>query len=177
MLPAPSGYGHVVDVVELFAALMDTTDPTMIVVTTAAGGERAGCLVGFSTQCSIDPSRYVVFLSNKNRTFRVASQGADMFVVHFLDRSDEVQDAIAELFGGETGDDIDKFERCRWRPYGDVPVLDGCPRWFAGRIVNRFEPGDHAGFVLEPLTVVVGDEPDHELGYQDAKSIDAGHDA
>jgi len=166
-----------VDVAERFAGLMDTTDPTMVIVTTANGGERAGCLVGFSTQCSIDPCRYVVFLSNKNRTFRVADGGADTLVVHFLDSTDPAQDAMAELFGGETGDDVDKFARCRWRPHGDVPVLDDCPRWFAGRVVGRWGPGDHVGFVLEPVTVAVEGEPRDELGYQDAKTIDAGHEA
>ena len=32
-------------------------DYPMIVVTVASGAERAGCLVGFSTKCSIDPAR------------------------------------------------------------------------------------------------------------------------
>lgn len=36
-------------------ALTAALDYPMFVVTVAAGGERAGCLVGFATQCSIDP--------------------------------------------------------------------------------------------------------------------------
>ncbi|WP_206328591.1 flavin reductase, partial [Streptomyces sp. Tu 4128] len=71
-------------------------DPDMCVVTAAAGGERAGCLVGFSSQCSIDPIRYVVWLSEVNRTYRVASS-ADVLAVHLLARD---QRGTAELFGG-----------------------------------------------------------------------------
>ena len=33
--------------------------------------------------------------------------------VHFV--PEEAED-LAELFGGETGDEVDKFERCAWRP-------------------------------------------------------------
>src|SRR4051794_41781759 len=51
--------------------LIDELDYPMFIVTVAAGGERAGCLVGFATQCSINPPRFLVCLSDKNRTFRV----------------------------------------------------------------------------------------------------------
>ncbi|MCQ4203690.1 hypothetical protein M4J06_001234 [Streptomyces coelicoflavus] len=51
---------------------LDPLDPGMCVVTAAAHGERAGCPVGFSSQCSIRPVPYVVWISDVNRTFRVA---------------------------------------------------------------------------------------------------------
>ena len=40
---------------------------------------------------------------------------------------------LAELFGGETGDEVDKFARCAWHegPEG-VPMLDGCANRFVG---------------------------------------------
>ena len=38
-----------------FDRLMADADPAMIVLTTAAAGERAGCLVGFHSQISIEP--------------------------------------------------------------------------------------------------------------------------
>ena len=38
-------------------------DAAMVVVTVAVGDERDGCLVGFHSQSSIDPRRYVVWLS------------------------------------------------------------------------------------------------------------------
>ena len=170
MLRGPSGYGACMD----FGRLMTTTDPTMVIVTTASGDDRSGCLVGFSTQCSIDPPRFVVFVSNKNHTYRVGAK-AETFAVHFLDAAKPAHDELAALFGGETGDEVDKFEKCQWHDVAGAPVLDACDRWFVGHVVDRFEPGDHQGVVLEPVEVVAGDSPTDELSYQDAKDIDPGH--
>src|SRR6266480_6066085 len=79
----------------------------MYVVTVSAGGERDGCLVGFATQCSIHPRRFLVCLSKKNRTYRLA-QAAAVLAVHLVG-DDEKE--LAELFGGETGDEVDKLSR------------------------------------------------------------------
>jgi flavin reductase (DIM6/NTAB) family NADH-FMN oxidoreductase RutF len=118
--------------------LVSELDYPMFIVTVAAAGERAGCLVGFATQCSIDPPRFLVCLSDKNMTYRVA-QGADAMIVHLVPRGAE---GLAELFGSQTGDAIDKFERCRWRtgPRG-IPVLEDCGNWFAGRVLDRMDAG------------------------------------
>jgi flavin reductase (DIM6/NTAB) family NADH-FMN oxidoreductase RutF len=45
---------------ETFTKIMGSLDYPMLVVTAAAAGERAGCLVGFATQASIDPARFLV---------------------------------------------------------------------------------------------------------------------
>ena len=123
--------------------LVSALDYPMFIVTVAAAGERAGCLVGFTTQCSIDPPRFLVCLSDKNRTFRVA-RGADTMVVHLVpDGANE----LADLFGGETGDDVDKFERAPWTPGpAGTPVLDDCENWFAARILDRIPAGDHTAY-------------------------------
>ncbi|HWI03814.1 MAG TPA: flavin reductase family protein, partial [Acidimicrobiales bacterium] len=127
---------------EAFSDLVGELDYPMMIVTAGAGGELAGCLVGFATQCSIDPPRFAVWLSRKNHTFRVAGV-AGILAVHFLAAGDR---ALAELFGGSTGDDIDKFSRCRWREGpGGAPVLEDCARWFAGEVIERFPTEDHVG--------------------------------
>ncbi|WCN04690.1 flavin reductase family protein [Streptomyces sp. M92] len=127
---------------------VDRLDPDMCVVTAAAGGERAGCLVGFSSQCSLDPVRYAVWLSEVNRTYRVA-RSADVLAVHLLARD---QHETAELFGGRTGDEVDKFQRARWRTgHGGALVLEDAEAWFVGRVVERVPGGDHVGFVLDPV--------------------------
>ena len=153
---------------------MGALDYPMLIVTTAAGGERAGCLVGFATQCSIDPPRFLVCVSDKNRTHRVLARGARTAVVHVV--PDDAGELV-ELFGGETGDDADKFARCRWSEGPDgVPVLDECESWFAGRIVETVPLGDHCGRVLEPF--------DGRAGYRGAafpfsraKHVEPGHEA
>ena len=44
---------------------------------------RAGCLVGFHSQSSIDPRQYAVWLSKANHTYPVALR-SELFAVHFL---------------------------------------------------------------------------------------------
>src|SRR3954453_19462919 len=90
--------------------LIDELDYPMFIVAAAAGGERAGCLVGFATQCSIDPPRFLVCISVRNRTFRVARSAAGL-VVHLV--PEEAAD-LADLFGGQTGDEVDKFAQVTW---------------------------------------------------------------
>ncbi|ANH94823.1 flavin oxidoreductase [Streptomyces sp. SAT1] len=164
-------------------AFVGRLDPEMYVVTAAAGGERAGCLVGFASQCSLDPLRFVVWLSRANRTFRVAGR-ADRLAVHTLTRE---QHALAALFGGRTGDDgVDKFAGLRRtaRPDGAV-VLDDAPAWFVGRVVGRADGGDHVGFVLDPVDSGGRDDRDDRdsrggtplLRLSDALDITPGHPA
>lgn len=144
--------------------------PLFVVTTVAADGERGGCLVGFATQCSIHPQRFLVGLSDKNHTYEVARRATHL-AVHLVDRS---QKDIAELFGGESMDSVDKFERCAWRdgPEG-VPILDDLAGWFVGRILERIDLGDHVGHVIEP--VVAHAAAVAELQFGDAKDIDPGH--
>ncbi|MDQ3896895.1 MAG: flavin reductase family protein [Actinomycetota bacterium] len=145
----------------------------MMVVTATAAGERAGCLVGFATQCSIDPPRFAVWISRKNHTFRIARQ-AGVLAVHFLSADDG---ALAELFGGQTGDEVDKFARCRWREGpGGVPVLEDCARWFVGEVLDQIPTDDHVGFLLAPLAAECGRWPG-QLGFQSAQAISPGHGA
>jgi flavin reductase (DIM6/NTAB) family NADH-FMN oxidoreductase RutF len=158
-----------------FERLVASLDYPLFVVTAASNGERAGCLIGFATQCSIHPPRFLACLSVKNRTFQVA-RDAEVLVVHVLREDDK---ETAELFGGETGDDVDKFAMTEWRDGpGGVPVLVGVEAWFAGRVLEVVDLGDHHGFVLEPIDADVDrPAPGDELSFQQAKDIDAGHPA
>lgn len=161
-----------------FDAIMATVDYPMYVVTTVDRSSvraRAGCLVGFATQCSIDPARFLVGLSKANRTYRVALD-ADVLAVHLLAPA---QCGLAELFGGETGDEVDKFSQCAWEdgPLG-VPVLVEAPAWFAGRVVDCVDLGDHVGFVIEPFDGWVDDAGSGPyLTFHAARTIDPGHPA
>jgi flavin reductase (DIM6/NTAB) family NADH-FMN oxidoreductase RutF len=148
-------------------------DYPMFIVTARAGDELAGCLVGFATQCSIDPLRFIACLSDKNRTFRVAQQ-TDVLAVHVVP---EGADALAELFGSRTGDEVDKFAQVPWTAGPDgVPVLDDCGNWFAGRVVNRVDTGDHWAFVLEPIRGA-DDRAEGAFTFQEARWMEPGHEA
>jgi flavin reductase (DIM6/NTAB) family NADH-FMN oxidoreductase RutF len=156
-----------------FEKLMGTLDYPMFIVTVRDAGERSGCLIGFATQGSIHPPRFLAGLSKKNRTYRVA-RDARHLAVHFVP-ADAVE--LAELFGGETGDEVDKFARCAWRdgPFG-LPILDECENWFVGDVVERLDLGDHVGFLLEPVAAEHGTEG-RQFTFHRAKRIEAGHEA
>ena len=150
-------------------------DTPMLVVTCVdpQSGERAGCLIGFASQCSIEPDRFVVWLSQNNHTHRVA-MSAELLAVHGL--ADDQRD-VAELFGTTTGDEDDKFDRCAWQPGpSGVPLIDSCPRRFVGKILDRAVWGNHTGFLLEP--VLVADAPRRSpLMYSAVADLQAGHEA
>ena len=150
--------------------LVNRLDYPMLVVTAEAGGERAGCLVGFATQCSIDPTRFLLCLSRRNHTFRVATRAAAL-VAHVLGPEDG---ALAALFGEATGDAVDKFSHCHWRPGPAGPVLEACRQWFAGRVLDRFDVGDHVAFLVEPFAAAA--RPlEGQLGFQDVRGLRPGH--
>lgn len=165
---------------EEFDRFTAALDHPMFVVTTTDGTERSGCLVGFTTQTSIDPPRFLVCLSDKNHTLRVAA-GAELLAVH---RLGEDQHRLAEVFGGETGDTVDKFAAVAWHPGpGGVPLLDGCPAVFVGRILDRRALGDHVGHLLEPVAVDAVDADDADgparepLTLTDVADVEPGHQA
>jgi len=131
---------------DAFEALMADLDQPSYVVTAADRGERAGCLVGFATQCSIEPPLFAVWLSKLNHTYRVARSSGGL-AVHLLREGDA---ELARRFGGETGDEVDKFAGLGWSPGPDgCPVIDGLD-WFAGTVVAQVDTGDHVAFVLAP---------------------------
>ncbi|MGH9084772.1 MAG: flavin reductase family protein [Acidimicrobiales bacterium] len=152
----------------------EVLDPAMVVVTVAADGEVDGCLVGFHSQCSIDPPRYAVWLSVANRTHELALR-ADRLAVHVLGAADH---DLASLFGGQTGDDVDKLAQCAWTPGpGGVPVLDRCTTRVVGRIVaSATDTGDHDVFVLdvEDIGAEAGSAP---LRLRAVTDIEPGHEA
>jgi flavin reductase (DIM6/NTAB) family NADH-FMN oxidoreductase RutF len=159
---------------EAFHALVGGIDYPMFIVTTEAEDERSGCLVGFVTQGSIDPARMVVMLSKKNHTYRVATRATEL-VVHFLHDGNK---ALTELFGEETGDQIDKFSRCPWSRVDGVgaPVLDGTRGFAAGAILDRMDAGDHVAHLVEVRAARL-DAEGPQLAFSMVKDIHPGHEA
>jgi flavin reductase (DIM6/NTAB) family NADH-FMN oxidoreductase RutF len=156
-----------------FEAIVGNFEYPMFIVTTRAGGQPLGCLVGFATQMSIDPPRFAVCLSHNNRTYR-HGRDAEWLAVHCVP-ADAAE--LAELFGGETGDEVDKFARCEWHegPHG-VPLLDACENWFVGRVLTRLDAGDHDAFLLEPVAASAA-PGEREFTFHRARRIEPGHEA
>jgi flavin reductase (DIM6/NTAB) family NADH-FMN oxidoreductase RutF len=153
--------------------LSGTFAAPVYVVTASAGGERAGCVVGFASEVSIDPPRFLACISRANATFPVAMR-AQRLAVHALTKS---QRDLAALFGGETGDDVDKFAHCEWAPAEDgTPILAACSTWFIGAVVDRVPFGDHVGCVLAPERWHGGGRID-QLTAPDLAGLEPGHPA
>jgi flavin reductase (DIM6/NTAB) family NADH-FMN oxidoreductase RutF len=156
-----------------FPRFTSQLDYSMFVVTASDGRRRSGCLVGFSMQCSISPARFLVGISNKNHTYRVI-QNATIAIVHLVP---EGAFDVAELFGGFTGDEIDKLARTEWREGpGGAPILSRCPSWFAARIEERWDTGDHVTLLLVPFEVSTPIKVS-PLMFARAQHITPGHEA
>ena len=171
---------------QAFTSIMSSLDPPLIVVTASDGNERAGCLVGFHVQSSIDPARFCVWLSKANHTYRIALRATHLGI-HFL-TADEL--ALAEHFGTLTGDDCDKFADVEVQTgAGQVPVLKICAnRLVAKRTVLVDEGGDHVCMVAEvvsaqsagaftPLRLSHAShlEPGHRSGERNAPPTERAH--
>lgn len=157
-----------------FESITDRSRHPMVIATVSSiDGEAAGCLVGFHTRCSVEPARYLVCLSTRNRSFEVASE-VDTMVVHHVDAGDV---DLARWFGEETGDEVDKFAGVAWsRGPGGAPVLLDVDSWWAGRIVATIPLGDHTGFVLDPIAGRAGTDR-APFTADAAADFDAGHEA
>lgn len=157
-----------------FGSIVALLDYPMFVVTTSSKGERAGCLVGFASQVSINPPRFLVGLSITNHTFKIACV-AKYLAVHVIP-AEHV--ALAELFGAETGDEIDKFDKCAWSsgPHG-LPILGDAAAWFSGKVLERLNLGDHVAFLLTPETGYAPDDLSDLVTFADVRNFEAGHEA
>ncbi len=159
---------------EAFEKLVALLNYPMFVVTTQAAGVDAGCLVGFASQTSINPPRFLVGLSKKNHTFRVAADAGHL-AVHVFDR-EHIE--VAEFFGSQTGDTVNKFERCAWhRGPAQLPILDDAAAWFVGKILDRFSLGDHVGHLLEPVDGQPPQELEEWVTFGDVRHLEPGHEA
>lgn len=159
---------------ESFDRLVGLLDNTMFVVTTEADGEPSGCLVGFATQASIHPPRFLAGISRTNHTCRVAAR-SDYLAVHVVQRR---HIDLARLFGGETGDRVNKFDLCSWRngPQG-MPILDDAAAWFVGKTLERIDLGDHIGYLLEPVAGAVPEHSGDLVRFTDVADVAPGHQA
>jgi flavin reductase (DIM6/NTAB) family NADH-FMN oxidoreductase RutF len=133
-----------------FETITAALDAPLVVVTTAVDDERAGCLVGFHSQSSIEPERYCVWLSKANHTYRVGLRATHL-CIHFLTDTDL---PLAELFGTQTGDKIDKFAGLDVTTgVGQVPILRDCAhRLVVRRVALLDENGDHVCISTEPVS-------------------------
>ncbi|WP_313406573.1 flavin reductase [Aeromicrobium sp.] len=159
---------------DAFDTLMTSVDPPLVVVTTEVDGERAGCLVGFHSQSSIDSGHYSVWLSKANHTYRAALRATHL-AVHFLTDRDL---ALAERFGTQCGAETDKFAGLAIDSdeHGS-PLLRECPnRLVLERTAVLDDGGDHVCLTTRVLSAHTGGTFT-PLRVSDASHLDPGHPA
>ncbi len=153
---------------------LEKLDFPMFIVTAAALGENSGCLVGFLTQCSIKPARFLICISEQNHTYRIA-RAAPVLAAHLVPKE---ASELVRLFGSETGDEIDKFEHCRWSPgLMGVPLLERCPSRMICKVLQQRKVGDHVAFLVEPVEAEAGGEAVFTLIMSKEYGIEPGHPA
>jgi isoleucyl-tRNA synthetase len=105
----------------------------------------------------------------------VVAHDAGALAVHFPSIDDQ---DLAELFGSETQDEIDKFERCDWTEGpGGLPLLDRLGNRITGAVVSRIDDGgDHECFVIA-VDDMQHDARLRQLGFQDVRDLEPGHPA
>ena len=135
-------------------AFFDVVDyPYYIATVRSPDGDMSGCLVGFVTQCSIDPPNFLVCISKVNHTLGVAERSPSMGL-HLLG-ADQV--ALARVFGEETGDVVDKFAAVDWRlGTTGAPLLVDSAVSLEGHVLGHFSVGDHEAFLLRGVRAVRG---------------------
>jgi flavin reductase (DIM6/NTAB) family NADH-FMN oxidoreductase RutF len=153
-------------------AYTERTEYALQVVTTiSSAGEPSGCMVGFATQCSIDPPRFLICISKVNHTY-FASLHSDAVALHLIGQD---QIPLASLFAESSGDDVDKFARCRWHlGTTGAPLLADCVAWLEGTVIRRWSVGDHQALLVRPVAGGAGDQRD-VLTVRHAPDFQAGH--
>jgi len=157
-----------------FETLMTSVDPSLVVVTAAVDDERAGCLVGFHAQSSMDTEHYSVWLSKANHTYRLGLRARHLGV-HFLTEDDH---ALAEAFGTRCSAEVDKFADLPvdTDEHG-VPLLRDCPnRLVLERIAVLDDGGDHVCVTARIVSAQAG-ERFTPLRVSDASDLEPGHPA
>jgi flavin reductase (DIM6/NTAB) family NADH-FMN oxidoreductase RutF len=156
---------------QLSDALTGAIDYPVYVVTAGDDDNRSGCLAGFVTQSSMHPVQFLVCISKINHTYGTA-QASTGLAVHLLGAD---QRDVASLFGEQSGDTMDKFERVAWsQGVTGAPILADCAAWVEGRIVGRMSGGDHEAFLITVAGGGAGTHPGRFM-WGDALDFEAGH--
>ena len=132
------------------------------VVLTADGDGFRGAAVSAFAVLSLDPGLVLVGLDREGR-MATAVPAAGAFTVSVLDRRQEV---VAERFAGRAPLVDPRLTGVPHRLLaGGLPVLDGALAWFACRVREVHEAGDHRIVVGAVQTVGLGPDTDDPLLY------------
>ena len=141
--------GRVSDAGETFSDLPRRPRLPDVHRTVAAGGERAGCLIGFATQASIDPPRFVALISEQEPAPSASRATRARSPCTWRPATTRSSSSCS---APQTGDDVDKFERCDW---SEGPARPADPRRLSELVLRRGAGAPRlrrpCGVLLEPF--------------------------
>lgn len=96
------------------------------------------------------------WISKVNHSFAIITT-ADLVAVHFLGRD---QHALAQHFGGLSGDEVDKFAGIELTDDPTpVPLLADCQTRLIGRRIAVYDgPTDHSCVVIDPTSITIASD-------------------
>lgn len=132
------------------------------IVTTEAGGKRAGLTVSSFCSVSLRPPTVLVSVERQGQT-RALVQASQIFAINIL-RAE--QRALGERFAGLQGD-IDRFTGAAWRTgkATDAPLLVAALAWLECRVLQQHEVGEHTVLIGLVLAASVNDGVGLPLAY------------
>jgi flavin reductase (DIM6/NTAB) family NADH-FMN oxidoreductase RutF len=134
--------------------VLDRLNTTGCVITTAFEGRRDGCFVSFVTQCSMHPPRLLALTSHENLTHELIERSG-ILALHPVGRG---QEDWMELFGEQSGREVDKLAQVAWTPgVTGAPLLDGALGYVEGRVLGSMDCGDHTARLVEPVAAALRD--------------------
>ncbi len=134
--------------------VLDRLNTTGCIITTAFEGRRDGCFISFVTRCSIDPPRLLALTSHENLTHDLMERSG-VLALHPVGRG---QADWLDLFGEQTGREVDKLARVAWTPgVTGCPLLDGALGYVEGRVLRSMDCGDHTARLVEPVAAELRD--------------------
>ena len=155
---------------DAFEGMVGELEYPMFIVTARAGDEPLGCLVGFTTQASIDPPRFIACLSHNNRTYRLG-RDARRWASTPCPPTRRIWRSCS---AARPATSTDKSRAAPGTRAEGVPVVDRCANWFVGRVLARRTPAitTRSCSSRSPAPPATG-----RVHVPRAKRIDPGHEA
>lgn len=118
----------------------------LTVVTTRLGDKINGQTVAWVTQASINPPMVAVGISSERYTYGLLKE-SKVFAINFLPKS---RQDIVDLFGFQTGAEVDKFKDFKYRSaVTRSPILNDAAAFLDCKVVKTCQTGDHELFIGE----------------------------
>lgn len=145
------------------------------------GGRPTGCVINTCMQITSSPQTIAISLNKENYTYDVIRR-TNQFSVSIL--SEETPAKIISVFGYTSGRDKNKFEGCRYRLEGKLPIVEeNCCGHLLCDVLSMTDMGTHVvifaklsntvqGAALPPMTyayyhrVLKGKAPKNAPTYQ-----------